>query len=92
MSQSTGGIVSFDVQGPSNSGYLVWPSGSGPWPGVVVIQEWWGLDDHIKSIAGHFAATGFVAIAPDLYNGQVATEPDKARKLRMALVWDEALV
>jgi carboxymethylenebutenolidase len=54
--------------------------------------EWWGLDDHIKSIADRFAAEGFAALAPDLYNGQVATEPDEARKLRMALVWDEALV
>lgn len=92
MSQSTGEMVSFDVQGQSNSGYLARPSGSGPWPGVVVIQEWWGLDDHIKSIADRFAAAGFAAIAPDLYKGQVVTEPDEARKLRMALVWDEALV
>lgn len=87
MSQSGGSIVSFD----GNSGYLVLPGGDGPWPGVVVIQEWWGLDAHIKSIADRFAAAGFAAIAPDLYNGQVTTEPDEARKLRMALVWDEAL-
>lgn len=91
MSQPSGEIITFDVQGQSNSGYLAWPSGSSLWPGVVVIQEWWGLDDHIKSIADRFAAAGFAAIAPDLYNGQVATEPDEARKLRMALVWDEAL-
>lgn len=91
MSQLAGGIVSFDVQGQSNNGYLALPAGTGPWPGVVVIQEWWGLDNHIKSIADRLAAEGFAAIAPDLYNGQVATEPDEARKLRMALVWDEAL-
>src|SRR5512145_3105505 len=87
MTQLTGNIVSFD----GNSGYLALPSGDGPWPGVVVIQEWWGLDDHIKSIADRFAAAGFAAIAPDLYNGQIAAEPDEAKKLRMALVWDEAL-
>lgn len=87
MSQSSNSIVSFD----GNSGYLALPGGDGPWPGVVVIQEWWGLDDHIKSIADRFAAAGFAAIAPDLYNGQVTTEPDEARKLRMALVWDDAL-
>ena len=87
----SGRMVSFEVQGKSNSGYLAVPSGAGPWPGVVAIQEWWGLDDHIKSIADRLAGAGFVTIAPDLYNGQVATEPDEARKLRMALVWDEAL-
>jgi carboxymethylenebutenolidase len=91
MSQASGKMISFGVQAQSNSGYLALSSGVGPWPGVVVIQEWWGLDDHIKSIADRFAGEGFAALAPDLYNGQVATEPDEARKLRMALVWDEAL-
>lgn len=87
MSQLSGSIVSFD----GHSGYLALPGSGGPWPGVVVIQEWWGLDDHIKSIADRFAVEGFAAIAPDLYNGRVTTEPDEARKLRMTLVWDEAL-
>ncbi|GIK38764.1 MAG: putative carboxymethylenebutenolidase [Chloroflexota bacterium] len=91
MSQRSGKMISFEMQGQSNSGYLALPGGAGPWPGVVVIQEWWGLDEHIKSIADRFAGEGFAALAPDLYNGQVATEPDEARKLRMALVWDEAL-
>jgi carboxymethylenebutenolidase len=91
MSQVTGAIVSFDIQGKSSNGYLALPSGDGPWPGVVVIQEWWGLDDHIKSVADRFAAEGFAAMAPDLYNGQVAAEPDEAKKLRMALIWDDAL-
>jgi len=91
MSRSTDETVSFEVQGKSNSGYLATPSGAGPWPGVVIIQEWWGLDNHIKSVADRLAEAGFVTIAPDLYNGQIASEPDEARKLRMALVWDEAL-
>jgi carboxymethylenebutenolidase len=58
---------------------------------VVVIQEWWGLDDHIKSIVDRFAQAGFAAVAPDLYYGEVTGEPDEARKLRMAMIWDEAL-
>jgi carboxymethylenebutenolidase len=91
MSQAIGAIIPFDVQGKSNSGYLALPPGDGPWPGVVVVQEWWGLDNHIKNVAGRLANAGFATIAPDLYNGQVVTEPDEARKLRMALVWDEAL-
>lgn len=86
-----GDIVSFEALGKSNSAYVAWPKSIGPWPGVVVVQEWWGLDDHIKSIVDRLAEAGFAAIAPDLYDGEVATEPDEAKKLRMALVWDEAL-
>lgn len=91
MSQRSGKMISFEMQRQSNRAYLALPNGAGSWPGVVVIQEWWGLDEHIKSIADRFAVEGFAAIAPDLYNGRVVTEPDEARKLRMALVWDEAL-
>src|SRR5262245_29577001 len=84
-------IVSLEVNGKSTSAYLTLPEGAGPWPGVVVIQEWWGLDDHIKEVADRFAQAGFAAIAPDLYYGAVATEPDEARKLVMALDWNKAL-
>lgn len=84
-------MVTLKVNGKSTSAYLVLPEGSGPWPGVVVIQEWWGLEEHIKNVARRFADEGFVAIAPDLYYGQIATEPDEAKKLRMALEWDKAL-
>ena len=71
--------------------YFAQPPGDGPWPGVVVIQEWWGLNDHIKAVADRFAQEGFAAVAPDLYYGEVATEPDEARKLAMAADWDDAL-
>jgi carboxymethylenebutenolidase len=55
-----------------------------------VIQEWWGLVDHIKDVAERFAAEGFVALAPDLYHGQATSEPDEAGKLMMALNIDQA--
>ena len=84
-------MVTLEVNGKSTSAYLVSPEGSGPWPGVVVIQEWWGLEEHIKDVARRFAAEGFVAIAPDLYYGKIATEPNDAQKLAMALEWDKAL-
>lgn len=71
--------------------HLAAPEGTGPWPGVVVVQEWWGLNDHIRSIADRFTMEGFVALAPDLYFGEEAHEPDDARKLAMALQWSEAL-
>ena len=56
----------------SISGYLAKPSGSEPWPGLIVIQEWWGLDFQTKSIADRFAAIGYLAFAPDLYHGELA--------------------
>jgi carboxymethylenebutenolidase len=57
----------------------------GAGPGLVVIQEWWGLVDHIKDVCERFAAEGFTALAPDLYHGEQAGEPDEAGKLMMAL-------
>ena len=56
----------------SISGYLARPSGSGPWPGLIVIQEWWGLDPQTQSIADRFAGIGYLAFAPDLYHGEQA--------------------
>ena len=64
------------------------PSGSGP--GVIVIQEWWGLVPHIESVADRFAAEGFVAAAPDLYRGAKTTEPDEAGELLMSMALDRA--
>lgn len=88
---NSGTMIPLEVNGKSTSAYWVTPAGTSPWPGVVVIQEWWGVEEHIKGVADRFAAEGFVAIAPDLYYGEVATEPDEARKLAMALDWDDAL-
>lgn len=84
-----GEMVQFPMNGVSGSGYLALPP-SGEGPGVVVIQEWWGLVDHIKSVADRLAEAGFVALAPDFYNGQTTTSPDEAGKLMMALNIDEA--
>lgn len=61
------------------------PSGAAPVRGVVVIQEWWGLNDQIRGVADRFAAEGFLALAPDLYHGTVTRSPDEAEKLLMAL-------
>ena len=79
-----GKMVEFSSNGSTCEGYLAVPvSGSGP--GVVVLQEWWGLVDHIMDVCDRFAAEGFVALAPDLYHGESATSPDDAQKLMMAL-------
>ena len=78
-------MIEFPINGHAAPGYLAQPAGGQEHPGVVVIQEWWGLVPHIKDVAGRLAHEGFVALAPDLYHGQAADEPDEARKLAMAL-------
>ena len=65
-------------------GYLAVPE-SGRGPGVIVIQEWWGLVPHIRSVADRLAEAGFVALAPDLFRGVATTEPDEAKKLMLGL-------
>jgi carboxymethylenebutenolidase len=82
-----GEMVSFASNGRTTAGYLARPAGGG---GVVVIQEWWGLNDHIKKVTDRFAGEGFVALAPDLYRGTVTRSPDEAGKLLMALNIAEA--
>src|SRR2546430_1224140 len=83
--------VEFKSNGSTASGYLAKPKG-GSGPGVVVVQEWWGLDDGIKTQADRLAEAGFVALAPDLYHGQLAghTEMDKASQLMQTLPPDRA--
>jgi len=60
------------------NGHLAKPTGKGPWPAVIVIQEWWGLDALTKSIADRFAQEGYLAFAPDLYHGELAQLGDGA--------------
>jgi carboxymethylenebutenolidase len=84
-----GELVDFPSNGHAASGYLAVPeTGSGP--GVIVIQEYWGLVPHITDVCDRFAGEGFVALAPDLFHGRTASEPDEAGKLMMALNIDEA--
>jgi carboxymethylenebutenolidase len=79
-----GKLITFAANGRAVEGYLALPPG-GSGPGVLVIQEWWGLVDHIKDVADRFARAGFVALAPDLYHGEKTKSPDQAGKLLMAL-------
>jgi carboxymethylenebutenolidase len=65
------------------AGYLTTPAGVGPWPGVVVVQEWWGLDQQTKSIADRFAALGYLAFSPDLYHGELAELGDSEKAMRL---------
>jgi len=66
------------------------PSGDGPFPALVVIHEWWGLNDWVKQQADRFAQLGYVALAIDLYRGQVATTPDQAHEIMRGVPEDRA--
>ena len=83
--------ISFATAKGDTTAYVARPDDGSNGKAVVVIQEWWGLNDHIKDIANRWAAEGFTAIAPDLYRGTVATNPDEASKLMKALEIEDGL-
>ena len=83
-----GQMIEFRANGRMTPGYFNAHAGSGP--GLIVVQEWWGLVDHIKQLADRFAAEGFITLAPDLYHGKQTKSPDEAGKLLMALNIAEA--
>jgi len=73
------------VDGKPVEGFLARPKGvEGPLPGIIVIQEWWGLNDNIRSMARQLAGQGYEALAVDLYGGKSATTPEEARGLMSA--------
>ena len=80
-----------DVEFPTNSGstpgYLAAPA-SQRGPATIVLQEWWGVEEHIRSVCDRLAAEGFYALAPDLYRGESTTQPDEAQQKMMALSMD----
>jgi carboxymethylenebutenolidase len=82
-----------DIEFPTNSGvapgYLAEPA-DGNGPATIVLQEWWGLDEHIRSICDRFAAEGFFALAPDLFRGEPTAQPSEAEQKAMALSMDQA--
>lgn len=82
--------VSFPSNGGTVHGYLAVPE-SGTGPGLIVIQEWWGLDDHIADVCNRFAREGFVALAPDLYGGRVAHNEEEAMSLAGQLSPEQAV-
>ncbi len=83
--------VSFKSNGDTAGGYLALPA-SGTGPGLILVQEWWGLNLQVKGMADRFAGDGFVVLAPDLYRGELAThdEMDKATHLMNTLPADRA--
>jgi carboxymethylenebutenolidase len=76
--------IHFSIGSEEIQAYVSVPK-SGVGPGIVVLQEWWGLVPHIKDVADRFAEAGFIALAPDLYHGKSTVEPDEAASLMQAL-------
>jgi len=83
--------VSFKSGEETASGFLVTPDGKGPFPALVVIQEWWGLNDWVKDQARALAKQGYVALAVDLYRGKLATRQEDAHQLMSGLPPDRAM-
>ena len=82
--------LSFGTVNGQGSAYVALPDNSSG-KAVIVIQEWWGLNDHIKDIAGRYAAEGFTAIAPDLYRGKIAKDSREASQMMHDLQTDDGL-
>lgn len=86
-----GEMVSYKSGAATVNGYLAQPQGKGPAPAVIVIQEWWGLNDWVKQQADALAAKGYVALAPDLYRGKVTDKQEEAHQLMSGLSQDQAM-
>ena len=82
--------LSFETAGGLTTAFVAMPEGETE-RAVILIHEWWGLNDHIKDIAERYAAEGFIAIAPDLYRGVVATDPDEASRMMHGLAIEDGL-
>jgi carboxymethylenebutenolidase len=77
--------VDLKVNGNGAYAFVAQPDDDAKHPGLVLIQEWWGIEPHIRTLAQRFAQEGFVVAVPDLYHGKVATEPDEAQKMIMMI-------
>ena len=77
--------VPLKVNGDDAYAFVAQPDDNAQHPGVVLIQEWWGIEPHIRQLAQKLAADGFVVAVPDLYHGKIATEPNEAQKMVMMI-------
>jgi carboxymethylenebutenolidase len=84
-------MVEFACEGRNIKGYFVQSKAKGKRPALIVIQEWWGLNDHIKSVAERFADEGYFVLAPDLYEGVSTKDAEEAGRLMQGLEQKEGL-
>ena len=85
-----GKSVSYKSGDETVTGMLYTPSGKGPFPGLIVIHEWWGLDDWVKEQASKLADQGYMALAVDLYRGKSTSNPEEAHELMRGMPEDRA--
>src|SRR5687767_15200636 len=84
--------LSFNTAGGETNAYVAMPDETAQnTQAVLVIQEWWGVNDHIKDIAGRYADEGFIAVAPDLYRGKIAKNPDEASQMMHDLAIEDGI-
>jgi carboxymethylenebutenolidase len=84
--------VEFEAKsGAAASGDLVLPAGTSKLPALVLLQEWWGVNDHIRAVAQRFADQGFLVLAVDLYHGKVTRDPGEAAQMMQALDGKQAM-
>jgi carboxymethylenebutenolidase len=77
--------VDLKVNGDGAYAFVAQPDDDAQHPGLVLIQEWWGIEPHVRDLAQKLAAEGFVVAVPDLYHGKIATEPNDAQKMVMMI-------
>ena len=82
--------LSFETQNGRSGAFVAMPDQPTS-KAVILIHEWWGLNDHIQDIAGRYAEQGFIAIAPDLYRGKIASDPEEASKMMHGLAPEDGL-
>lgn len=83
--------LNFNTAGGKTTAYVAMPDNADGTKAVIIIQEWWGLNDHIKDIANRYADEGFTAIAPDLYRGKLATNPQEAGQMMQELKIEDGI-
>ena len=81
----------YTSNGRGVDGYLSHPTAPGPWPAMIIVHEWWGLEDHFRELGRRLAREGLVTLVPDLYHGAVASEPEVAARLKTSLNIDAAV-
>jgi carboxymethylenebutenolidase len=87
-------MVQYPSEGLTMRAYLVGPGAKGPRPAIIVVQEWWGLNDHIKDVARRYAREGYIVIAPDMYSrlgNRITTDSNEAGRLMSALKMEDGL-
>lgn len=83
-------ILNFDTQNGATTAYVAIPD-EPTGKAVLIVHEWWGLNEHVKDIANRYAAEGFIAIAPDLYRGKIAANPEEASRMMHSLSIEDGI-